>query len=128
MGQLLRMHTETTNFKLEGGYLFTSMEKVSDIMLDIYSIAMKLDSKETVTIECNFSFVDVRVKRLLLKFFKGFGKLHAQDAKCSIHIIWKYDFEDEDIEEFGEILVELANLPIHSIQIDRTDEYALAAN
>lgn len=128
MGRLVQMQHQSTYFKLEGGYLFTSMDTISGDMIDIYSVARRLDKKETLTIECNFSFIDVRVKRLLMKFLKGFARLASKESRCSVRLKWKYDFRDEDMEEFGEIICESICLPIEIIQIDSANQHSVAVN
>lgn len=63
---------------------------------------------------------------MVLRFLRAFSKLHDKANKCSIRVIWNYDYQDEDLEELGEILAELTDIPFEFVQFDRVDEIDLA--
>lgn len=124
MGRIIQMANSTKHQQISGGHLFSGMNSLAETLVDIYVAAVSTHKDGKVTIECDFSFLDVRVKKLTARFFRAFSKLHAREDKCSITVIWTYDYQDEDILEFGEILEELTDIQFRFIQIDRTENFS----
>ena len=121
------MKTKISEHELKGGFFFTSLREVSDIMCDYYCDLAEMKNQGSTTLTCDLLFIDTRVKMLLVKYFKAISKLESRNYPQSAQIIWRYDYEDEDIEEFGEILEQMTELSFVFVQIDRSDERCLAA-
>ena len=127
MGNLVQMKTKITQHELKGAFVCTSLREVSDIMCDYYCDLAEMKHQVATTLVCDLLFIDTRVKMLLVKYFKAISKLESRNYTPSSQIIWRYDFNDEDIEEFGEILEELTGLSFVFVEVDRSDEHFLAA-
>lgn len=118
MGRILQMSAPTNNHHLSGGYLFSGIDTLAENLLNIYVAALVANEDETVTITCDFNFLDVRVKKVMARFFRAYSKLHERTNRCSFRVIWTYDYQDDDMEEFGEILEELTDIPFEYVQVD----------
>ncbi len=113
------MSNPTKHHKISGGYLFSGMDTLAENLVDIYVAAVTTNQDKTVTLDFDIKFLDTESKRLMARFFRAFSTLHERSNKCSIRVIWTYDYQDEDMEEFGEILEELTDIPFEFIQVDR---------
>lgn len=118
MGRILQMSAPTNNHHLSGGHLFSGIEPLVENLTNIYVAALAANEDETVTITCDFNFLDVRVKKVIARFFRAYSKLHERTNRCSFRVIWTYDYQDDDMEEFGEILEELTDIPFEYVQVD----------
>jgi pyruvate-formate lyase-activating enzyme len=102
------------------------MDKLYDLIIEIYLIVTNRNRNETLTIDCIFPFSRFKDKKMILRFLRAFSKLHDKMNKCSIRVIWNYSYQDGDLEELGEILAELTDITFEFVQFDGADEIDLA--
>ena len=128
MARMLLMSNTTRHHKISGGYLFIGLDTLAENLVNIYAAAVSTNPDKTVTLDFDFNFLDSVSKSLITRFFRAFSTLHERSNKCSIRVIWTYDYQDEDMEEFGGILEGLTDIPFEFIEVDRkaVNSYAKA--
>ncbi|MCF8278703.1 MAG: DUF1987 domain-containing protein [Flavobacteriales bacterium] len=112
-----------TRFNIEGVYLaFNSLDVLADKLLDVYYSAQMSAPGVLLIVEFELPILDTRGKRMLMRFLKALNTINSRSNTGIIMIEWRYQFEDEDMEEFGELIEESTSLEIHMIQ---TEAYAV---
>lgn len=114
------------NTRIDGAYVTdASVDLLSDKLVNLYLFVQHLRPDQELTIVMDFHFLSARSRSVLARFFKGLSKWCTRHRLHRITIEWRYHFEDEDLEEFGEILEAMTDLRFHFVQTEA--EHSLRA-
>lgn len=113
------LHYETKSMTIEGVYLtFKSLDLLADKLVDMYCSVQMSTLGTHLRVEFELPILGTRGKRLLMQFMKALDKINAKPNTGNVEIDWKYQYEDEDMEELGELIEELTSLNVHMIQTE----------
>ena len=76
---------------------------------------------EEVSIICHFSFLDVRCKKLVFKYLKQIEEQCQNKPNQRVLIVWRYDWFDDDIIQFGLLAEEEFHLEFEHVEFDTAD-------
>lgn len=118
--------TSEKAIRIDGAYVSDdSVNLLSDKLVNLYMAVQNLRPDQELTVVFEFDFLSARARSVLARFFKGLSKWCMSHGLHRLTIEWRYHFEDEDLEEFGEILDAMTDLQFHHVQTE--DESNLRA-
>ncbi len=122
---------------LDGRFMYTDMSEINTVMSKIISRADELRSNETLEL-CFFAdYYCTWSRKKIMMCLHQLSNIKQMSNGCSIQIVWGCDSDDEDIQEFGELLAENTNTPITFVNTEfdvytkgklATKNYVLEAN
>ncbi len=113
------LHYETNSMTIEGVYLaFKTLDLLADKLVDMYCSVQMSTPGTHLRVEFELPILGTRGKRLLMQFMKALDKINAKPNTGNVEIDWRYQYEDEDMEELGELIEELTSLNVHMIQTE----------
>jgi hypothetical protein len=113
------LHYETKSMTIEGVYLtFKSLDLLADKLVDMYCSVQMSIPNTILRVEFELPLLDSRGKIMLIQFMKALDTINAKTNTGNVEIDWRYQYEDEDMEELGELIEELTSLNVHMIQTE----------
>jgi hypothetical protein len=122
---------------LSGRFMYTNLGEINTVMSKIVSKADELANNETLEL-CFFAdYYCTWSRKKIMMCLHQLSNIKQMSNGCSIQIVWGCDSDDEDIQEFGELLAENTKIPITFVNIDyevyaqcklATKNYILEAN
>jgi hypothetical protein len=113
------LHYETKSMTIEGVYLtFKSLDLLADKLVDMYCSVQMSIPNTILRVEFELPLLDSRGKIMLMQFMKALDTINAKPNTGNVEIDWRYQYEDKDMEELGELIEELTSLNVHMIQTE----------
>ena len=113
------IYRESSSIAIEGVYLtFDSLDLLADQLVETYILVQTSHCNNLVRLSFDLPMLDTRGKHMLMRFTKAFDSANSKPNTGNIQIEWRYHYEDEDMEEFGEIIQEATSLDVHMIQVE----------
>lgn len=105
--------------RIDGKYASDSkIDLLADRLANLYIYIQNRTPNTDLNIVFELDFMSAHARLLVARGLKAIAKLCSARYDSGITIEWRYDYKDEDMEEFGEILSELICLPFHFVQTE----------
>jgi hypothetical protein len=95
-----------------------SLDLLADKFVNAYAGMQAMNPGDKLLLVFEFDFLSAVSRILVARFLKGFATHCKSHLKFGVEIEWRYDYEDEDMEEFGEMLSAFIDLNFHFVQTD----------
>jgi hypothetical protein len=122
---------------LIGRFVYTDLGEINTVMSKIVSKADELASNESLEL-CFFAdYYCTWSRKRIMMCLHQLSTIKQVLNGCSVRLVWGCDSDDEDIQEFGELLSEHTKIPITFVNTDyevyaqcklATKNYILEAN
>lgn len=96
---------------IEGAFTFASKEVLTSKFEQALKAALKSAPHTEFVLGIKTNFLDSNAKLLLLRFIKGFRRIHESPEKGNIRVEWTSPKGDNDILELGLLAQEASSLP-----------------
>lgn len=95
-----------------------SVDLLADKLVNAYALMQGMKSDDKLLLVFEFDFLSAVSRSVVARFLKGFATHCKNKSKFGVEIEWRYDYENEDMEEFGEMLNTFIDLNFHFVQTD----------
>ena len=113
-----RSKTQRKKTTLDGAYTFASSDNLASQFVDIYLDLRNVNPSETYRLYLNFSFLDSNAKKIVVRFIQILSEISKRDSFPTLVLKYFYCWNDDDMEEYGQILSEVSGENFSLVQID----------
>ncbi len=86
-----------------GEYYYSTIHELDSHFIEVFAKAATLPEKGTLTVKVEVNFLVSRAKQSMASFMHQIAEHNLNYLDHAILIEWRYEFDDEDIQELGEI-------------------------
>lgn len=115
---LFESHFDRNKIVIAGRFIFYDANFCNSLLHDIISHANSLEKEENLEIRFFIDYYCTWMRMQMVMFIDQLADIDRSAHKCSINVVWGYEFDDDDVFELGEILLERSALPIKFLNIE----------
>lgn len=91
------------SYEISGEYYYSTLHRLDSHFIDVFARAATLPKDGTLKARIEVNFLVSRAKQSMASFMHQIADHNLTYTDHAILIDWRYEFDDEDIEELGEI-------------------------
>lgn len=91
------------SYEISGEYYYSTLHRLDSHFIDVFARAAALPTDGTLTVKIEVNFLVSRAKQSMASFMHQIADHNLTYTEHAILIEWRYELDDEDIEELGEI-------------------------
>ena len=111
-------HFDRNRILLTGRFIYHDIDATNALLHQILRHANELGRAEDLEVSFFADYYCTWMRKRLVMFFDHLADIDRSAHKCSINVVWGYDFDDEDVLELGEVLMERSGLPIKFLSVE----------
>lgn len=109
----------TDRFLIDGFYITDdSVDLLSDKLVALYAGLQSIRQGQAYAIVLEFQFLSTHARSVLAQMMMGVSTWCRKQELHQVYVEWRYDYMDEYMEEFGELLEEITELSFHFVQTE----------
>ena len=91
------------SYSIEGVFLYRNLHELDSHFIEVFSRASTLKEHGIMTVKIEVSFIVSRAKQSMASFMHQLANHNLTYVDHEVHVEWRFESDDEDIEELGEI-------------------------
>ena len=95
------------SYEISGEYYYSTLHRLDSHFIDVFARAATLPKDGTLKVRIEVNFLVSRAKQSMASFMHQIADHNLTYTDHAILIEWRYEFDDEDIEELGEIFQDI---------------------
>lgn len=111
-------HFDRNKIILTGRFIYHDMDAANALLIQIREHANELGRDEHLEVTFFADYYCTWMRKRLAAFFNRLADINRSVNKCSVNLVWGYDYYDEDVFELGEALVERSGLPVKYLSVE----------
>jgi hypothetical protein len=111
-------HFERNRIILTGRFIYHDIDSANTLLLQIRNHANELGRDEHLEVTFFADYYCTWMRKRLVAFFNRLADINRSVNKCSVNLVWGYDYDDEDVFELGEALLERSGLPVKYLSVE----------
>lgn len=91
------------SYVIDGVFLYRNLHELDSHFIDVFSRASMLPEQGRMTVKIEVTFLVSRAKQAMASFMHQLSDHNLKYLDHAVLIEWRYETDDEDIEELGQI-------------------------
>ena len=91
------------SYAIDGVFLYRNLHELDSHFIEVFSRASTLKEHGIMTVKIEVSFIVSRAKQSMASFMHQLANHNLTYVDHEVHVEWRFESDDEDIEELGEI-------------------------
>lgn len=91
------------SYSIDGVFLYRNLHELDSHFIEVFSRASTLKEHGIMTVKIEVSFIVSRAKQSMASFMHQLADHNLKYLDHEVHVEWRFESDDEDIEELGEI-------------------------
>ena len=111
-------HFERNRIIVTGRFIYHDIDSANTLLLQIRNHANELGRDEHLEVTFFADYYCTWMRKRLVAFFNRLADINRSVNKCSVNLVWGYDYDDEDVFELGEAFLERSGLPVKYLSVE----------
>ncbi len=103
----LLLSTNRHTYEINGLFLYKKLHELDNHFIEVFSAASKLSDLEEFTVKIEISHLVSAGKLQMASFLHELADFNLTYTDRTICVEWRCDYDDEDIEELGQMFQEV---------------------